>query len=68
MKSIALTGATSMLGVALINEYIKRGVHVLAFARRGSKNMGKSPALLWFRWLSRFFVQSEECDIIIAQS
>ena len=43
MKSIALTGATSMLGVALINECIKRGTSVLAFARRGSKNMGRVP-------------------------
>ena len=36
MKTIALSGATSMLGIALINECICSGVHVIAFVRPNS--------------------------------
>lgn len=43
MKSAIVTGATSMIGVALIKECIKNNVEVLAIVRRGSARMGRLP-------------------------
>jgi len=43
MKTIALTGATSMTGVALIKECIKNGVNVIAFVRSNSKKVSRIP-------------------------
>lgn len=41
--TIAITGATSMLGVATIKQCIQRNYPVLAFVRRNSANMGRLP-------------------------
>lgn len=43
MKNIILTGATSMIGVALINECIKSNVNVTALVRKNSKNLNRIP-------------------------
>lgn len=51
MNKIALTGATSMLGVALIEECIKNQVNVIAIVRPNSNNIARLP-------------QSELIDII----
>ena len=48
MKKIVVTGATSMLGVATIEECLKNGVEVVAIIHRNSKNfyrLPQSPAL-----------------------
>lgn len=42
-KRIALTGATSTIGVAIIEECIKHNIEVLAFVNRGSKNIDRIP-------------------------
>lgn len=41
--TIAVTGATSMLGVSLIQQCAARGVKVLAIARRNSPNLSRVP-------------------------
>ena len=43
MKKAVLTGATSMLGVATIEECLKNGVEVIAIAHRNSKNLYRLP-------------------------
>lgn len=43
MKSVVVDGATSMLGLALINECIEREIKVLAIARRESKRLARIP-------------------------
>lgn len=43
MKSVVVDGATSMLGLALINECIARGIKILAIARKGSKRLRRIP-------------------------
>lgn len=43
MKTIALTGATSMLGVALINECIQANISVIAFIRPNSSQINRIP-------------------------
>lgn len=43
MKRIAVTGATSMLGVALINECIKNNIEVLAIIRPNSEKIKRLP-------------------------
>ncbi|MGL5353198.1 MAG: NAD-dependent epimerase/dehydratase family protein [Clostridium sp.] len=43
MKRIVLTGATSMLGVALINECIVKNTMVLAIIRKNSSNSNRIP-------------------------
>lgn len=43
MDRIVLTGATSMLGVALINECIKKNIEVIAIVRPNSKNISRLP-------------------------
>jgi nucleoside-diphosphate-sugar epimerase len=43
MKTIALTGATSMLGVALIKECIQNGFRVIAFVRPNSEHIKRLP-------------------------
>lgn len=43
MKRIVLTGATSMLGVALIEECINNEIEVLAITRRNSDNITRIP-------------------------
>ena len=43
MACIMLTGATSMIGCALIKECIKHGVHVIALARTGSSKRSRLP-------------------------
>ena len=41
--TIAITGATSMLGVATIQQCIQKNISVLAFVRRNSANMRRIP-------------------------
>lgn len=41
--TIAITGATSMLGVATIRQCTQKNLLVLAFVRRGSANMNRLP-------------------------
>lgn len=48
MRKIVVTGATSMLGTATIEECLKNGIEVVAVVHRNSKNfyrLPKSPAL-----------------------
>ena len=53
--TIAITGATSMLGVATIKECIKQNIFVLAFCRSNSKNMDRIP--------DNKLVKIVECDL-----
>lgn len=43
MKRVAITGATSMIGVALIEECIKHEIQVLAIIRKGSTRLSRLP-------------------------
>ena len=43
MKKIVITGATSMLGVATIEEFLKQNIEVVAIVHRNSKNMYRLP-------------------------
>ena len=43
IKRVVITGATSTLGTALIEECIEQGIEVLALANRGSKNLYRIP-------------------------
>ena len=43
MKKIVVTGATSMLGVATIEECLRNGVEVVAIVHRNSKNFYRLP-------------------------
>ncbi len=43
MHKIVVTGATSMLGLALINDAVKHGIKVLAMMRAGSKKICRLP-------------------------
>ena len=55
MRSVVVTGATSMLGVSFINECVAQGTKVLALARENSKNLSRlSPSNL---------VEIVECDL-----
>ena len=55
MKKIVVTGATSMLGLALINDAIMHGIKVLAMMRAGSKKISRLP--------KHELVSILECDI-----
>jgi UDP-glucose 4-epimerase len=55
MKTIAVTGATSMIGVALIKECIEKHISVLAFVRANSRNISRIPDSSLVRIL--------ECDL-----
>ncbi|MGL5052197.1 MAG: NAD-dependent epimerase/dehydratase family protein [Cetobacterium sp.] len=55
MKKIIITGATSMIGIALIEECIKNRVYVTAISRENSYNLKRLP-------ISEF-VNIIECDI-----
>ena len=44
MKKVVISGATSMLGIALLNECIESGVEVLAVIRKNSKNIDRIPS------------------------
>lgn len=43
MKKVVITGATSMIGIALIKECIRNDIEVLAIVRRQSTNLGRLP-------------------------
>ena len=43
MRGIVLTGATSMLGIALINECIRSHTRVLAIVRENSPHLSRIP-------------------------
>lgn len=53
--TIAITGATSMLGVATIKECINQNISVLAFCRSNSKNIDRIP--------DNELVKIIECDL-----
>lgn len=55
MKRVVVTGATSMLGLALINECIENGVEVLAICRSESKKKQKIP--------NSPLIKKIECDL-----
>lgn len=55
MERVVVTGATSMIGVALIEECVKKEVQVLALVRRASAKVGRLP-------LSKY-VTVVECDL-----
>jgi nucleoside-diphosphate-sugar epimerase len=44
MKTIALTGATSMIGIALIKQCIQNNIKIIAFVRPGSSRINRMPA------------------------
>ena len=43
MEGVVVDGATSMLGLALINECVAKGIKVLAIARKESKRLERIP-------------------------
>lgn len=43
MKTIVITGATSMIGIAVLKAAVSRGVKVYAFCRKGSLNISRIP-------------------------
>ncbi|MCL2283504.1 MAG: hypothetical protein FWC26_09330 [Fibromonadales bacterium] len=43
MKTIALTGATSMIGIALIKQCILNGIKVTAFIRSNTSRLNRLP-------------------------
>lgn len=43
MNCVMVTGATSMIGCALIRECVMNGVHVIALARKGSAKLSRIP-------------------------
>ena len=43
MKCVVVDGATSMLGLALINECIANRIKVLAIARKDSRRLARIP-------------------------
>lgn len=53
--TVAITGATSMLGIATIKECINQSINVLAFCRPNSKNLSRIP--------ESEFVKIIECDL-----
>ena len=55
MTTIALTGATSMIGIAITKAAIKRGIKVLAFSRKGSSKINRIP--------KSDLVRVVECDL-----
>lgn len=55
LKTIAITGASSMIGAAVIKAAVARGIKVLAFVRSGSKRLGQIP--------KSPLVQIFECDL-----
>lgn len=55
MKKIVITGATSMIGVALVNECIKNNIEVLAIIRKNSSHLNRLP--------SSKFLHICECDL-----
>ena len=55
MRKVVVTGATSMVGVALIEECVKNRVHVLALVRKNSKKLDRLP--------SSEFVKISECNL-----
>ena len=53
--TFAITGATSMLGVATIKKCISKNIAVLAFARKNSKNISRLP--------ESSLIKIVECDL-----
>jgi nucleoside-diphosphate-sugar epimerase len=56
MKTVSLTGATSMIGVALIKQCIKNNVRVIAFIRPHSSRINRIP--------SSDLITLIDCDIV----
>jgi len=58
MKKIAVTGATSMIGIALIEECVKKNIEVSAIVRKKTKNINREnggvSSMLKIRERSRF--------------
>lgn len=55
MRKAVVTGATSMIGIALLEECIRNNTEVLAVVRNGSQKLGKLP--------KSKFVTIVECDL-----
>lgn len=55
MKKVIITGATSMMGISLIEQCIKNGVHVTAISRKNSSNLKRLP--------KSPFIEVVECDL-----
>ncbi|WP_432204658.1 NAD-dependent epimerase/dehydratase family protein [Cetobacterium somerae] len=55
MKKVIISGATSMIGVALIEECIKNNIYVTALSRKNSPNLIRLP--------KSKFIDIVECDI-----
>ena len=53
MKKIVVTGATSMLGVATIEECLDHGIEVTAIAHRNSKNLHRLPESEYLKVIER---------------
>ena len=53
--TLAITGATSMLGVATINNCISKNISVIAFVRKGSSKIKRLP--------SSPLIKTVECDL-----
>lgn len=58
MKEVIITGATSLVGVSLIDECLKNGVKVVALVRKGSKKLGRIPVSPLVR-----LVECDLCDM-----
>lgn len=43
MKTVAISGATSSMGISLVNECLKRGYFVIACMRKSSQHIGRLP-------------------------
>lgn len=63
MKKIVVTGATSMLGLATINEAISQNVEVLAIIRSGSKKINRLPKSNLINVLESNIDQIEKVDV-----
>lgn len=55
MKKVIISGATSMIGVALIEECIKNNIYVTALSRKNSPNLIRLP--------KSKLINIVECDI-----
>ena len=64
MKHVVITGATSMLGLALINECIKENTKVLAIVRRESKKRDLLPNSALIKVIEKDLNELHDCKDI----
>lgn len=65
MKNVVVDGATSMLGLALINECVKKKMNVLAIARKNSKRLARIPNSKYVKVI--LCNQEEICELNVNQ-